>query len=56
MAGTQPVAVYSLRIPPGDVLVPAVPEFAAMVSFMHVVRPTKLETDLMLVPIDDGCN
>jgi len=32
MSGTQPVAVYAMRIPPGDVMVPAVPNAAAMVS------------------------
>jgi FK506-binding nuclear protein len=30
MAGTQPVAVYALKVPAGDVMVPAVPDFAAM--------------------------
>jgi len=32
MAGTQPVALYAMRIPPGDVMIPAVPHAAAMVS------------------------
>jgi len=32
MSGIQPVAVYAMKVPPGDILVPAVPEFAAMVS------------------------
>jgi hypothetical protein len=31
MSGTQPVALYALKVPPGDVAVPAVPDFAAMV-------------------------
>ncbi|EXJ53830.1 peptidylprolyl isomerase [Cladophialophora yegresii CBS 114405] len=30
MSGIQPVAVYAMRVPPGDIMVPAVPEFAAM--------------------------
>merc|ERR1712000_376196 len=30
MSGIQPVAVYAMKVPPGDILVPAVPEFAAM--------------------------
>lgn len=30
MSGTQPVAVYALKVPAGDVMVPAVPDFAAM--------------------------
>jgi Nucleoplasmin-like domain len=30
MAGTQPVAVYAMKVPAGDILVPAVPDFAAM--------------------------
>ncbi|EXJ93197.1 hypothetical protein A1O3_01754 [Capronia epimyces CBS 606.96] len=30
MSGTQPVAVYAMKVPPGDIMVPAVPEFAAM--------------------------
>lgn len=32
-SGVQPVAVYAMRVPPGDIMVPAVPEFAAMVSW-----------------------
>ncbi|KAG9774139.1 hypothetical protein KCU88_g5583, partial [Aureobasidium melanogenum] len=28
--GIQPVAVYAMKVPPGDIMVPAVPEFAAM--------------------------
>ena len=32
MSGIQPVAVYAMKVPPGDILIPAVPEFAAMVS------------------------
>jgi FK506-binding nuclear protein len=30
MSGTQPVAVYAMKVPAGDILVPAVPDFAAM--------------------------
>lgn len=30
MSGTQPVAVYALKVPPGEILIPAVPDFAAM--------------------------
>lgn len=30
MSGTQPVAVYAMKVPCGDVMVPAVPDFAAM--------------------------
>lgn len=30
MSGIQPVAVYAMRVPPGDIMVPAVPDFAAM--------------------------
>ncbi|KAK7888027.1 peptidylprolyl isomerase fpr3 [Exophiala xenobiotica] len=30
MSGIQPVAVYAMKVPPGDILIPAVPEFAAM--------------------------
>ncbi|GAD93617.1 FK506-binding protein 1A [Paecilomyces variotii No. 5] len=30
MSGTQPVAVYALRVPPGGILIPAVPEASAM--------------------------
>lgn len=30
MSGTQPVAVYAMKVPAGDVMVPAVPDFAAM--------------------------
>lgn len=31
MSGIQPVAFYAMKVPPGDIMVPAVPEFAAMV-------------------------
>jgi hypothetical protein len=31
MSGTQPVALFALKVPPGDILVPAVPDAAAMV-------------------------
>lgn len=42
MAGTQPVAVYALRIPPGDILVPAVPSAAAMFRLtMAAIDPTE---------------
>lgn len=30
MSGTQPVAVYAMKVPAGDVMVPAVPDSAAM--------------------------
>ncbi|PKY03084.1 hypothetical protein P168DRAFT_319628 [Aspergillus campestris IBT 28561] len=30
MSGTQPVALYALRVPPGGALIPALPEVAAM--------------------------
>ncbi|KAL1847933.1 peptidylprolyl isomerase fpr3 [Paecilomyces lecythidis] len=30
MSGTQPVAVYALRVPPGGILIPAIPEASAM--------------------------
>jgi FK506-binding nuclear protein len=30
MSGIQPVAVYAMRVPPGDIMLPAVPKFAAM--------------------------
>ncbi|KAL2012018.1 hypothetical protein VTN00DRAFT_4736 [Thermoascus crustaceus] len=30
MSGVQPVAVYALKVPPGDILIPAVPKAAAM--------------------------
>jgi len=32
MSGIQPVAFYAMKVPPGDIMVPAVPEFAAMVG------------------------
>lgn len=32
MSSTRPVATYAMRVPPGDILIPAVPEFAPMVS------------------------
>lgn len=42
MAGTQPVAVYALRIPPGDILVPAVPSAAAMFRLtMAAIDPSE---------------
>ncbi|KAL9622790.1 MAG: hypothetical protein Q9160_002909 [Pyrenula sp. 1 TL-2023] len=42
MAGTQPVAVYALKVPPGDFLVPAVPDFAAMFRVsMAAIDPTE---------------
>jgi len=32
MSGLQPVSMYSMRIPPGDFMLPAVPDHAAMVG------------------------
>lgn len=32
MSGVTPVAVYALRVPANGALIPAVPEFSAMVS------------------------
>jgi FK506-binding nuclear protein len=41
MAGTQPVAVYAMKVPAGDVMVPAVPDFAAMFRLsMAAIDPT----------------
>jgi FK506-binding nuclear protein len=41
MAGTQPVAVYTMKVPAGDVMVPAVPDFAAMFRLsMAAIDPT----------------
>ncbi|KIX03603.1 uncharacterized protein Z518_07156 [Rhinocladiella mackenziei CBS 650.93] len=41
MSGIQPVAVYAMRVPPGDIMVPAVPEFAAMFRLtMAAIDPT----------------
>lgn len=37
MAAVQPVAVYAMRIPPGDIMIPAVPEFAAMASLTSMI-------------------
>lgn len=34
MSGVQPVAVYALRVPAGETLVPAVPNAAAMVRLV----------------------
>jgi hypothetical protein len=31
MSGIQPVAIYGVKVPPGDIMIPASPEFAAMV-------------------------
>lgn len=31
MSGPQPVAIYTLRVPPGGALIPALPKMAAMV-------------------------
>lgn len=41
MSGTQPVAVYAMKVPAGDVMVPAVPDFAAMFRLsMAAIDPT----------------
>jgi FK506-binding nuclear protein len=41
MAGIQPVAVYAMKVPAGDVMVPAVPDFAAMFQLsMAAIDPT----------------
>ncbi|KAK5945972.1 peptidylprolyl isomerase fpr3 [Knufia obscura] len=46
MSGTQPVAVYAMRIPPGDVMMPAVPNAAAMFRVtMAAIDPSE-EPDL----------
>ena len=42
MSGTQPVAVYGLKVPPGDILIPAVPDFAAMVCTICFVGDPRL--------------
>jgi hypothetical protein len=39
MSGTQPVALFALKVPPGDILVPAVPDAAAMVCHYTYVTP-----------------
>lgn len=49
----QPVAVYAMRIPPGDVMVPAVPQFAAMVSRLLTTYRSRLT---VVVPPDHGCH
>jgi FK506-binding nuclear protein len=41
MSGVQPVAVYAMKVPAGDVMVPAVPDFAAMFRLsMAAIDPT----------------
>lgn len=55
MSGIQPVAVYAMRVPPGDIMVPAVPEFAAMVSAVHAPAHYGMFTNVALVPSDNGC-
>lgn len=41
MSGTQPVAVYAMKVPAGDVMVPAVPDFAAMFQLsMAAIDPS----------------
>lgn len=32
MSGTYPVGLYALKVPPGDIMIPGCPEFAAMVT------------------------
>lgn len=42
MASSRPVATYALRIPPGDILIPAVPEFAPSFRItMAAIDPTE---------------
>ncbi|KAL9107046.1 MAG: hypothetical protein Q9227_007992 [Pyrenula ochraceoflavens] len=42
MSGTQPVAVYALKVPPGEMVVPAAPDFAAMFRVsMAAIDPTE---------------
>lgn len=55
MSGIQPVAVYAMRVPPGDIMVPAVPEFAAMVRLRRdaLISLARL-TVVLLVPLDHG--
>ena len=52
MSGTQPVALYALRVPPGGALIPALPEVAAMVSLGYlVVHLDLMAQDEILTPI-----
>jgi FK506-binding nuclear protein len=46
MSGIQPVAVYALRVPPGDIMVPAVPEFAAMFRLTMAAIDPSAEPEL----------
>lgn len=45
MSGTQPVGVYAVRVPPGDIMVPAVPNAAAMVSATTIATAHPPGTD-----------
>ncbi|KAJ9605279.1 peptidylprolyl isomerase fpr3 [Cladophialophora chaetospira] len=46
MSGIQPVAVYAMRVPPGDIMVPAVPEFAAMFRLTMAAIDPSAEPEL----------
>ncbi|KIW40996.1 uncharacterized protein PV06_06594 [Exophiala oligosperma] len=46
MSGIQPVAVYAMKVPPGDIMVPAVPEFAAMFRVTMAAIDPSAEPDL----------
>merc|ERR1712000_537142 len=69
MSGIQPVAVYAMKVPPGDILVPAVPEFAAMFRVTMAAidpsadpdfeaaddkKPARATLKLVRLPFDEG--
>ncbi|OQV08133.1 hypothetical protein CLAIMM_12449 [Cladophialophora immunda] len=46
MSGIQPVALYAMKVPPGDIMVPAVPEFAAMFRLTMAAIDPSAEPEL----------
>ncbi|KIX98301.1 uncharacterized protein Z520_05602 [Fonsecaea multimorphosa CBS 102226] len=46
MSGVQPVALYAMKVPPGDIMVPAVPEFAAMFRLTMAAIDPSAEPEL----------
>ncbi|KIW99068.1 uncharacterized protein Z519_00731 [Cladophialophora bantiana CBS 173.52] len=46
MSGLQPVAVYAMKVPPGDIMVPAVPAFAAMFRLTMAAIDPSAEPEL----------
>lgn len=46
MSGIQPVAFYAMKVPPGDIMVPAVPEFAAMFRLTMAAIDPSAEPEL----------